>query len=152
MTATNHAITGALIGLIVGQPLIALPAAFLSHFVCDAIPHFDPSMPTEQWLRTKTFIRLLVSDASLCLLLVGVLAVRHPHHWLLASVCAFLATSPDLYWIRRFILTRSGRTWEPNLFERFAVKIQWYTSPQAAIVEVAWFIIGIIVLVPLLHM
>jgi hypothetical protein len=151
VTAINHAITGALIGLVIGQPLIALPAAFLSHFVCDAIPHFDPAMPAEQWIRSRTFVRFLLTDASLCVLLVVVLAISQPHHWLLASICAFLATSPDLYWIRRFLLTRSGRMWKPNLFERFAANIQWYTSPRAAIVEFIWFTIGMILLVPRLH-
>ena len=33
MRATNHALTGAIIGLTVQNPWVALPAAFLSHFV-----------------------------------------------------------------------------------------------------------------------
>ena len=40
MTATNHALSGALIGLAVMQPILALPLAFVSHFMLDAVPHF----------------------------------------------------------------------------------------------------------------
>lgn len=146
MTATNHAVTGALIGLIVGQPWVALPAAFLSHFVCDAIPHFDPSMPTEQWIRTKRFRNLLITDGSLCIILVLVLAVTQPMHWLLASFCAFLATSPDLFWINQFVTTRRGNVWRPNGFSRFAATIQWFTAPIGAVVEAVWFVSGLALL------
>lgn len=140
MTATNHAVTGALIGLIIGQPLIALPVAFLSHFVCDAIPHFDPSMPTEQWIRTRRFRNLLIADASLCVMLVVILAVTQPANWLLAAFCAFLATSPDFFWINQFVTARQGKVWRPNLFSRFAIAIQWFTAPIGAVVEAVWFV------------
>jgi hypothetical protein len=144
MTATNHAITGALIGLIVGQPLIALPAAFLSHFVCDAIPHYgNAKVP----LWSASFKRMLVVDASLCVVLVAVLVDRHPLHWLLAAVCAFLATSPDLYWIRRFkygihhkrVLATNSK------LDHFLGSdgIQWFQRPIGAVVELAWFVSGV---------
>src|SRR6185312_15169785 len=95
MRAINHALTGSLIGLIIGEPAIAVPAAVASHFILDAIPHYDevPAKPTlkmkEQWLRTAKFRRLLYADALLCLGLVALLAARAPAHWLLASICAF---------------------------------------------------------------
>ena len=37
---TNHMVTGAVIALVVKQPALALPLAFLSHFVLDALPHY----------------------------------------------------------------------------------------------------------------
>ncbi len=40
MTGFNHAVTGALIAGAVGNPFLAIPLAFASHFVLDAIPHF----------------------------------------------------------------------------------------------------------------
>jgi hypothetical protein len=143
MTATNHALTGALIGLLIGQPLIALPAAFLSHFVCDAIPHYGND-GVELW--SDKFKRLLIVDASLCVALVAVLMYRHPVHWLLASLCAFLATSPDLLWIRKFIYgLRNHRSQKQSGLERLLGSdgIQWFQRPIGAVVEAAWALAGI---------
>lgn len=42
MTLTAHAITGAaLASLVPDQPLVGFAVGFLSHFVLDAIPHWD---------------------------------------------------------------------------------------------------------------
>lgn len=139
MTATNHAVTGAVIGLAVGQPLLALPAAFLSHFVCDALPHYGSASPPEKELKTNRFRNYLVVEAAICALLVLILAVTRPDHWLLASFCAFLATSPDLFWINSYVKIRAGKPWRPNLYSRFAKRIQWFAKPIGAIFEVVWF-------------
>lgn len=147
MTATNHALTGALIGLVVGNPLIALPAALLSHFVCDVIPHYGPDMDDATWLKSKQFKRFLSIDATLCVLLVAYLGVQRPAHWLLAAICAFLATSPDLLWLGKFLrLNKGNNQGSPNWFLRFARDIQWFQRPLGAVVEAAWFIAGIVLL------
>src|SRR5206468_8014016 len=98
MTATNHALTGAFIGLAVGNPLVAIPAAFASHFICDALPHFDvPGKTAEARIGSKAFLYLqIMLGGFLCLVLVAVLAVARPQHWLTACFCAFVATSPDI--------------------------------------------------------
>lgn len=148
MTATNHAITGALIGLIVGQPALALPTAFLSHFVCDAIPHYGNDKLS---LRSKNFKRLLVTDAGLCILLVALLALRHPAHWLLAAICAFVATSPDLLWFPRFVAAQrphQKRAPESKLSRLLGSNgIQWFQRPIGAAVEAFWLLAGLSLLV-----
>jgi hypothetical protein len=151
MTATNHALTGAALAFLISVPAVALPVAFLSHFVCDAIPHYDSNMKNPEWLRSRNFNRLLITDGSLCVVFVAVLAYLHPEHWLLAAVCAFLATSPDLFWINRWWHIRKGLSWKPNLFSRFASVIQWRTGPFGGIIEAAWFIAAVFVLVPFMH-
>lgn len=148
MTATNHALTGAVIGLVVGQPLIALPAALASHFVCDALPHFKVDLPDKILLKTRGFRDYLVVDAGLCVLLVAILAVFQPQHWLLASICALVATSPDLLWLNRYLKTRRGQHWKHSSFARFAGGIQWFQRPIGAVVEIAWFVAAVIILVP----
>jgi len=40
MTITNHILAGAIIGAVIKEPALALPIAFASHFVMDALPHF----------------------------------------------------------------------------------------------------------------
>lgn len=41
MTATGHALVATLIVAKIHNPYISLPLAFVSHFVCDMIPHWD---------------------------------------------------------------------------------------------------------------
>lgn len=147
MTATNHALAGAALGLVVQQPLLALPLAFLSHFVLDALPHYGPG---KNDIGSSVFRWRLVADAALCVLLVLLLAVFHPTGWLVAAVCAFVATSPDLMWLRNFRREQAGKE-GPKISERaivvrFHAFIQWFERPIGAFVEVAWFASGIAVL------
>ncbi len=137
--------TGALIGLVVGQPAIALPAALVSHFVCDALPHYD-SDPAGARVKSLSFRYYLLTDAGLCFLLVVLLTVTHPLHWLLAVICAFVAVSPDLLWFNRYIQISRHRSWRPNAFLRFASAIQWFAKPIGAVVEAAWFAGAVILL------
>lgn len=148
MTATNHALTGTIIGLVVGEPLIALPAALLSHFVCDAIPHFGSALPQQARLRSNNFRSYLIVEAGICVFLVACLAFFRPEHWFLASLCAFLATSPDLLWINRYLKIRRGKHWKRSAYAKFASNIQWFEKPIGAVVEAAWFVAAIITLVP----
>lgn len=142
MTAPNHALTGALIGLTIANPWLALPLAFVSHLVCDAIPHYDPpEQNISKRIVSRAFVRdFLVIGAALCLLIVLALAITKPEHWLQASVCAFLATSPDLFWIPRFVRALRGKQPLPlrNWFLWFHHRIQWRTGPQFAWVEAVW--------------
>lgn len=43
MTATSHAVIGAVIAAKIGNPLLAIPIAFASHLIADRIPHWDPA-------------------------------------------------------------------------------------------------------------
>lgn len=148
MTATNHALTGAAIGLIIGRPLIAIPIAIVSHFVLDGLPHFDrkPGISANMWIKSKTFQKILLLDMLGCIILVMILAGTHPYNWLLASICAFLATSPDLLWLNHFIKARHNKPWNPSPFAKFASKVQWFAKPIGVVVELAWFTSGVIVI------
>ena len=150
MTAPNHALTGAVIGLTIHEPLLAATLAFASHFVCDAIPHYDPSISDEDGrIMTRQFIATqLIAGAILCLALVVFLAIARPHYWLLAAIGAFLAASPDMFWIPRFV--HAMRTHNDNLkrgwFLRFHAFVQWKTGPRFWAVEAIWFVVfGIVV-------
>lgn len=145
MTAPNHALTGALIGLSIASPAVALPLAFLSHFVCDAIPHYDPPGTSAEIYRSKNFImEFLVLGGLLCLLIVVLLAVAHPVHWLLAAWCAFLAAAPDLLQLPYFLYTRrTGHDHaHPDILKRFHAWIQWKTGPNLRWVEMLWFVVA----------
>jgi hypothetical protein len=140
VTAINHALTGATIGLVSGRPLIAVPTALVSHFICDALPHFGIQENQQRWLSSRFFHRYLITDALGCICLVGILAFTQPQYWLLAAICAFVATSPDFLWIPKFLAAKGKRREWSNWFTRFAVNIQWFQRPIGIVVEVVWFV------------
>lgn len=149
MTATNHALTGAIIGLAVGSPWIALPAAVLSHFICDAIPHFtDPKVK----IGSKAFRRYLVTDMLGAVGVALFLVVVQPEHWFLACWTAFLATSPDLMWATSFFRSQKSGKDTPmpsHLLARFHHRIQWFAKPIGATVEYAWAFGALVILAKL---
>jgi hypothetical protein len=150
MTATNHALTGAFIGLVVGRPELAMPLALGSHFICDALPHYASKDPSG--IKKKSFQNYLLTDAGLCVVIVLTLALLRPPHWELAAICAFLAASPDFFWVNHYRTARANRKWHPNAYSKFAKKIQWFQRPIGATVEVAWFIAAIVLLEPLVRL
>lgn len=135
MTATNHALTGALIGMTVHNPWVAFPAAFASHFVCDMIPHFGPG---KFWLASRSFRYYLLIDALLCVLVVTILFRSDAPGWLQAALCAFVATTPDLLWLRQFLSASKGKRFRETALEALLVRIQWFEKPSGAFVELAW--------------
>lgn len=146
MTATNHALTGALIGLAIGNPWVAAPLALLSHYVLDVIPHFgDKDNPDR--IKTTFFRNFLLVDALFCVLLVGTLAVLQPQYWFLACVCAFLGAAPDMSYISAFIDAKKKKPHKFGLYNRLGIAIQWYEKPEGALVEFAWFCMAIALLI-----
>lgn len=145
MTAVNHALTGTAIGLISGNPALAVPLALISHYICDMIPHFGSRNP-ETAIRSRAFRNYLVVEAVLCFCIVLTLAILQPAHWQLAAVCAFVAASPDLLSINYFSKTKKGESWQPGPYVRFAKKIQWFEKPIGAVVEVAWLVAACIII------
>lgn len=142
MTSANHALTGAFIGLAVGIPWIAVPVAFVSHFICDVIPHYDvPGATNEKRLASRRFWQLqIILGGSLGVAVIAALAAIHRGQWLLAIICAAVAASPDILSLPRYIsIKRTGhdireRWW----FWRFHHSIQWFQEPVGIIVEIAW--------------
>lgn len=137
MTATNHAVTGAIIGLVVANPITAIVVALLSHFILDMIPHFGSD---KDFITSKKFRIMLAVDALLCVVLVVFLAWQQPAQWLLAAVCAFVATSPDFLWISMYRATKAGKKYTLKGFNKFAADIQWFQRPIGGVVEAVWLV------------
>lgn len=51
MTATGHALIGTVIAAKIGNPTLAIPIAIASHFLADALPHWDTG--TNKKTKTK---------------------------------------------------------------------------------------------------
>lgn len=136
MTAANHALTGAIIGLSLHQPVVAVPLAFSAHYLMDAIPHFGGVWP----LGSRAFLRYLAVETGLCVGIVLALFVLQPSYWWLGATCAFATASPDFMWVGKFLAARSGKALkEPkHWLVRLHKDIQWFERPIGWVVEVAW--------------
>lgn len=150
MTATNHVLTGAVIAAVVGSPAVAIPLAFASHFILDAIPHFgihedDTLRRNGHWL----FRAVIVTDTILTIaaLVIVPLMLRHTvGGWLvLASMLAALI--PDLLWIPHFIHeVRHKVAHARNKFMTLHQRIQWSETPAGLLVELLWAAAAIVLM------
>lgn len=142
MTAPNHALTGAVIGLTITSPWLAVPMAFLSHFVLDAIPHYDvPGGSNAERIGSRQMFYIqIVGGALLCFFIVLGLFLASPESWVLAAFCAFIATSPDLLSFPRFLSVKKNgvdplqKWW----FWRVHHNIQWKVGKRLWVVEAVW--------------
>lgn len=114
-----HASVGGFIAKVLPLPL-ALPVAFVSHFVLDALPHYGiPQRKRDGWFwRSFTTADFILSWGYLG----GIAATRH-HYAVLA--CGLAAASPDFVWVVRVIRTRSF-----NLGEHKTRFDRWHSGIQ----------------------
>ena len=112
-----------------------MPLAYMSHFVCDFIPH---SGTGDMSVRDKRFLRILYIDMVLavaCTLLVA--SFWNELGWLIIA-CAFLAASPDLAWLYyRYFYPKK----KLDLVARFHKKIQWSETHKGYYFEAIWFLV-----------
>lgn len=147
MRAINHAVTGAIIGLVVTNPVAAVAGAFMSHFALDAMPHHDDV----RMHRPNLFNAILGADALLCMLLVLALYILRSDNWFVPSLAAFAATSPDFMWMRSWLNGIDTKKELNNWFLRFHSKIQWSQTPRGIYMEILWFMAGMAILLKLLQ-
>ncbi len=125
MTATNHALAGAAIGLSITQPVLALPLALASHFVMDAIPHFGIKF-TQSKKNRKIFHSYLLIDAALLATIIISLYLTGAG-WLVFA-CLFLAGCPDFFQAYNYLFDKkfraSGVFTNPGRYARFSKGIQ----------------------------
>ena len=150
MTATNHALTGAAIALAVKKPEFAIPLAFISHFVLDALPHYEPKGIQSglnsgiQKMKNPAFKIFLATDIFLFIIILtgGPIAFSNHVQWWLILVCSFLGAAPDLTWGRHFYRAKIGKKIiNPSSLSRFHIWVQWMERPWGIIVELVWFIL-----------
>lgn len=150
MTATNHVLTGAVIATVVGSPVIAVPLAFASHFVLDAIPHFgihedDTLKRNGHWLfRSVVATDTVFTIAALAL--VPVALHNHVNAWsvLIAMLAALI---PDLLWIPHFLHEIRHKVARARTkFMLWHQRIQWSETPWGLLVEMVWAAMAITVM------
>jgi hypothetical protein len=139
MTGLNHAVTGAFVGAAINKPVIALPAALLSHFVIDAIPHWNYELKPHIARRQV----VMLADLALSLALLVILASTVDANPYLVIIGGLLGILPDTMWLRFFISGRPAITGSHkrliNRMRRFHFWIQWSETSWGFFVELAWF-------------
>ncbi len=145
MTATNHALTGAIIGTTIHNPAMAITFAVLSHFLLDSLPHFGFS---DLKSRDSKFTKMLLADIALCVGLV-VLLFFTTTSWLIISLCAFMATLPDIMWLPDYVRNLKGS--QPanatNWLIEFHSSIQWSQTPKGGVIEMVWAAVSFLILI-----
>jgi hypothetical protein len=139
MTGTNHGMTGAVIAILLKEPVLALPLSFASHFVCDAIPHASLNKGVKSF--DRTFNLTLAADFIIAFSLMALLCTLfHRERWLIWG-CMIAAASPDLMWAYYDLYLGKLKSKIPKLdpLARFHTWIQWSQTPKGWIVEAVWF-------------
>lgn len=121
MLSTPHLLVGAAIVRAIPNPAVSLPAAFLSHFILDAAPHWDGS-PKAPF--SKKVLGGVTADYIFGAALVYFISTGQPNQ-ILILLGAFLATLPD------FIMAFSRHFQTPlaklpliNHFNKYHIHIQ----------------------------
>ncbi len=93
MLSISHAATGAFIAVKVGNPVLAIPLILLSHYLEDAVPHWDVGTGLSNGTRSRrtAFLSELVDLA-----LAGILVIAMFHtHGVTPYYGAFFGLLPD---------------------------------------------------------
>ena len=93
MFEVPHMLAGAAIGKIWPRARYALPAAFLSHLVLDALPHREVTEIPGLTPATRDVLGAVAIVAALAL--VAILSWKRPQRWVMLGA-AFCAILPDL--------------------------------------------------------
>ncbi len=133
MTGSNHVVAGALIGAVVLQPAVAIPAALASHFLMDALPHYGDKNKSS-WLN-RHFKYVLVTDALIMVSFLTAVTVIQPTNWGLLLFCALVAVLPDAIWIPHYLADMRQEPKQPGAFARFSKWIQWGEHPWGIYLE-----------------
>lgn len=135
MTGFNHGMTGAVIALAVRQPLLAVPLAFVSHYVTDMLPHFGFE---QKEVLKKRFDFFVLGDFVFSLILMFVLAILFPAQAILIWLCMIAAAIPDMVW---WFYRGSVASWPRGLgdFSAWHFKINTESHVRHFYYDILWF-------------
>ena len=143
MIATNHALTGAVIAVVIKQPVLAIPLAFTSHFICDAIPHFGVDLK----FNSRAMYVWLILDGLFALSAAGFLLWYGVESPVLLAMCGFVATSPDFGWLYYGLNNKLGKVVEYDTLTKIHHIVQWYQKVPGIIIEISWATLMICIII-----
>jgi len=139
MTATGHALVGTIIAAKIGNPALAIPIAISSHFLADALPHWDTGYAREKESKAR-FVTMTTIDIILGFVLsylVIVLFFPTTSLWY-AFLLIIMSQLPD--WLTAPYLFLDWNfapfTWVYKLQKRFdsSIGLPWGFINQAVVV------------------
>lgn len=142
MTITNHVLAGAIIGLIVTNPVAAVALALTSHFVMDALPHFGYAGKKgyEEVLKHKLSYGVAVITLFTTLGVIVVLAVNGKWFPVLTGLIAAVPDAAGLYnWLAYEKHGKRASGALELLHVKFHRAIQWCERPWGIWIETGIF-------------
>lgn len=143
MIMINHLITGAAIALVVKEPVLMLPLAFVSHFVLDSLPHYGERGSDHEFKHDKlTWALIAIDMLASATFAFWLLEGRH-YQMLLGAATAYL---PDTAWTFRMVKYKlTGKVGPRSAFSRFHGNLQNEFSRGYA-VELGYLITALVLL------
>lgn len=143
MLIASHALVGGTIGELVDNPILALLLGIISHFVLDAIPHYDT---TDDGRYTKRQLALFLFDLIIGVVLIVILlpTIHHSLSFFAGMVGGILPDFIDNvpFWNKHFQSTRFGKS-----FHEFHTRIQPIKlSPVPGLLVQLVFLIGTVLI------
>jgi hypothetical protein len=154
MLSISHAVTGAFIAVKIGNPILAIPLILLSHYLEDAIPHWDAGTGLTTGIKTP---KQAFRDEIIDLLLAGLLVLAfYPHlfndlrsmtynlHTLTPIWGAFFGLLPDFLEAPRNFLKYEPAILKPinrfhHAFHHSIPRILDGLTPQVILLATLWF-------------
>ncbi len=127
MLETPHVAIAAAIASKIPNPLISIPLAFVSHFILDMTPHWNPHINREIkkfGKPTKQSVNIIRVDSLLALGLgtaVAIHALPDTHQFINIMACSFVAVLPDVveapyYFLRKKdLVIEKWITWQKSI-------------------------------------
>src|SRR3989344_7625519 len=143
MTATGHAIIGTVIAAKVGNPFLAIPLAIATHFITDAIPHWDIATHRKEKSKANLILEA-ISDVLLgfvlsFLLLVFLFPATSPYY---AFLMILVSQAPDWLTAPYYFFGIKSFKWAYKLQKFFDKELD---KPWGIITQIALLILIILI-------
>lgn len=149
MVLTTHGLVGgAIAALLPGAPALAVPAALASHYLLDALPHWDypmPSLENPGASRSRDVLKVIADGLSglvLPLIIFGDFAF-----WPLVLVAAAVAMFPDFLQFVYYVTRLPALAPTQNFHEWIHTPYKFKRRPLLGISLQLVFILAVIALV-----
>ncbi len=142
MTITNHVVAGAVIGIAVSQPIVAIVLAFASHFLMDALPHFGYKGNKGFNEVLKHRLSYIVGIVTLVSTIAVAIFLGINGEWF-AILTGIVAASPDAVgWYNYVAFEKKGNSAKSGLallHVKYHRRIQLFERPWGIYIEIVAF-------------
>ncbi|MFA6587728.1 MAG: hypothetical protein WCT08_01525 [Patescibacteria group bacterium] len=95
MLLSVHVLAGSTISLAIGNPVLSAPICFATHFILDALPHWNYPIPKKYTHSLKTYYKFFGPDLVLTILIEIILLTLFRRYWYFILWGSFWSALPD---------------------------------------------------------